>query len=508
MDYASAYYDKLNEIRVVTGKTEAEAEKIGASYRKLAKEMKVTSTELSQAAVTFYRQGLNDAEVNNRLEAVTKYAKVANIEFTSAAEIVTAATNSMDIDVERVIDVFLRLGDSAATSGEEIGKGMQKAAASAATFGMDFEWLATYIATVSEKLRTAPETIGNAFNTMMARMHSIKEKGFNSEDATKINDVAKALKMVGSELMDQNGQWKEMDDLYIEIANKWDTLNDKEKAYIATTMAGTRQQNVFYALMNDLSKGVEGGSRAWELYAKAVDAAGAANEKYAVWQESVAASQENMNRALEDLYANLQPSLIKGWYDGVAGLVDVMAKGTEVLGGWNILLPALVVGFVAFRAILIKTTGAATLLSGVMTALEAHHMIAAVTAFVVVAGLAAVAIGSIASQIKSSKEKYEDAIDAIDKSQEKINDYKALKLEMESTFESVSGKTKLSASETEKYNSTLEKLSELSGTAKKAVRDLKDGMIDQAEAAGILSAEIDKLIENEKNLSRYQAAIA
>ena len=57
IEYASSYYDKMNEIRVVTGKTEQDAERIGASYRKLAKELSVTSTELSEAAVTFYRQG-------------------------------------------------------------------------------------------------------------------------------------------------------------------------------------------------------------------------------------------------------------------------------------------------------------------------------------------------------------------------------------------------------------------------------------------------------------------
>ena len=73
--------------------------------------------------------------MNKRLEAVTKYAKIANIEFEKAAELVTSTTNSMGVEVDKVIDVFLMLGDSAATSGEEIGKGMQKAAAAAATFG-------------------------------------------------------------------------------------------------------------------------------------------------------------------------------------------------------------------------------------------------------------------------------------------------------------------------------------------------------------------------------------
>ena len=70
---------------------------------------------------------------------------------------------------------------------------MQKASASATEAGLSFEWLGAYIATVSEKTRQAPEVIGTAYNTIIARLHNIKAKGFNEEDETKINDIAKAL---------------------------------------------------------------------------------------------------------------------------------------------------------------------------------------------------------------------------------------------------------------------------------------------------------------------------
>ena len=257
VDYAQTYYNKLNEIRTITGKTEEQATRMGDNLRRLAKEMNVTSTELAEAAVTFYRQGLGDEQVEARLEWVTKYAKLAKIEFSSAAELVTAAMNSMakdiDGDVQRVVDVFLYLGDAAATSGEEIGKAMQKASASATEFGLSFEWLGAYIATVAETTRQAPESIGNAFNSMLARMHQIKQKGFNEEDETKINDVAKALKNLGIELLDSEGQWNKMSDIFEAISKQWSDLDSKQRAYIATTLAGTRQQNVFYALMNDMS---------------------------------------------------------------------------------------------------------------------------------------------------------------------------------------------------------------------------------------------------------------
>lgn len=428
---------------------------------------------------------------------MTKYAKIANIEFNSAAELVTATTNSMGVDVEKVIDVFLTLGDSAATSGEEIGKGMQKAAAAAATFGMDFEWLATDIAVVSETLRTAPESIGNAFNTMMARMHSIKQNGFNSEDATRINDVAKALNVVGMELMDQNGKWMEMDDIFIGIADKWGTLDDKQKSYIATTMAGTRQQNVFFALMNDMSKGIEGGSRAWELYEKAVNAAGTATEKFGVWQESVAASQNRMNESFEELYANMEPNIIKGFYDGMADIITMLARGTDVLDGWNIKLPLITAGVTAL-VIVLRNAG------GILAAMSSHPLIAAVTAFIAIGGT----LTAIASNVETASMRFDDATEKIQDANNKIEETKTLQKEMQQVFSYASSDVEMTRTQMTEYNTVLDKLAQISPVAKKAVEDLKNGMLDQADAAKILNGELDKVVKQEEGVSHFNAAVA
>lgn len=194
-------------------------------------------------------------------------------------------------------DVLVYLGDASASGADEVGIAMQKAAASAEQFGLSFEWLGAYIATVSEETRQAPEVIGTALNSIMARMHQIKQRGFNDEDETSINDVAKALGTIDVALVDQEGNWRDMSDIINDVAAVWDTLSDKQQGYITTVMAGTRQQNIFLTLMNDLSSGIENGSRAWELYAGAVSSAGAASKKYEIWQDSVAAAQGDLKAA-------------------------------------------------------------------------------------------------------------------------------------------------------------------------------------------------------------------
>lgn len=140
MSFAKQYYDQLNEIRTVTMRSESDINRLGANYRKLAREMKVSATEIATAAVTYYRQGLPDEQVNERLVGTIQYAKVSAMEFGKASEIITSATNAMEISARRASDVMIYLGDAAGTSADEVGTAMQRSTAAAEAFGLSFEW--------------------------------------------------------------------------------------------------------------------------------------------------------------------------------------------------------------------------------------------------------------------------------------------------------------------------------------------------------------------------------
>lgn len=118
-EYAASYYDAMNEIRIVTNYTQEQADALGASYRQMAKDMSVSSTEIAKAAVEYWRQGLPEGDVNDRLKYTTAYAKISKMEFAAAAELMTAATNSMEISAGRVADVWAYLGDESASGANE-----------------------------------------------------------------------------------------------------------------------------------------------------------------------------------------------------------------------------------------------------------------------------------------------------------------------------------------------------------------------------------------------------
>jgi TP901 family phage tail tape measure protein len=125
-----------------------------------------------------------------------------------------------------------------AAGAAEIGEALQRSAATASEARVPYQKLASWISTVSEKTRESASTIGNAMKSIMTRYNQIKEKGFNEEDATNINQVTKALKQAGIVSTTNDGQLRDFTEVLDELGEKWGILDEKTKAYIATQMAG------------------------------------------------------------------------------------------------------------------------------------------------------------------------------------------------------------------------------------------------------------------------------
>ncbi|MBR4539535.1 MAG: hypothetical protein IKO52_11935, partial [Clostridia bacterium] len=293
----------------------------------------------------------------------------------------------------------------------------------------------------------------------MARLHSIKATGYNDEDLTRINDVAKALGTIDVALMDNEGNWRDMSDIFIDIAGKWDGLNGKQKSYISTTMAGTRQQNYFIALMSDMAKGIDGSSRAYELYAGAMGAAGTAAQKYAVWQESVTAAQNRLTAALQEFYSLLNAEWMKGFYEGMAGFVEIITAGTDALGGWNLIIPIAIAGItgliaIVYKAVIaVKTLQAALAAGGGIASVASGGVVGAIIAAVgLLATVATMIIGSFAASTKQEKTDYSSTIQSVSSYRDTVD---ALVTELET----LAAKTELSAEEQARAEAIMQTLS-------------------------------------------------
>lgn len=238
ISYLAELDNSLNEIRIVTNKTQQEVNNLAQSYNELAKEMSVTTREIASTSADLYRQGLNDSQVEERMKSIIQYAKISSISLEDSNKIITATANATGESVQKIIDIFALLGDTTASDASEIGEALQRVASASEIAGLSIEKTSSWLSTISSITRESSSTIGRSLNSVIARYESIKKTGFNSDDPTKLNDVVKALSDVGIQALDSQGQLKEFAVVMDELGAKFNDLSKNEKSYIATTLFG------------------------------------------------------------------------------------------------------------------------------------------------------------------------------------------------------------------------------------------------------------------------------
>lgn len=326
-DYIKNLDAALTEISVVSGKTREEVMSLTDTFIELSAKTGMAIDDIAQASTIYYQQGLGDEAVAELTEWTALFAKISNEDVPTAADQITAALNGFGYEAEKVGEVVDKMSVLAAYSAADINElatAMSKGASQAAMAGLTFDEYNAYLATMIETTREAPENLGTSLKTIMSRFQNIKS-GDNTEDDIEVNDVEKALKTVGVQLRDSEGQLRELGDVLNDLGPKWDSLDRNTQAYLGTIVAGTRQQSRFISLMSNWD-------RALELTEASQNSAGAATQMHAAAMEGLDASLNNLTNAWQKLISELADSdTIKFLVDALTGIVKWFANGNTVL---------------------------------------------------------------------------------------------------------------------------------------------------------------------------------
>ena len=311
-------------------------------YSKTASELGSSIKDLYGATTLYYQQGLNSDQAMSVGIETMKMARIANMEGADATKAMTAALRGFNMEInetsaKRVNDVYSELAAITAADTQQIATAMTKTASIADSANMDFEVTAALLAQIIETTQEAPETAGTALKTIIARFTEVKElfsegmlTGKDSEgEAININKIDAALQTVGISLKDFLNGSKGIDNIFLELASKWNTLDLATQRYIATTAAGSRQQSRFIAMMSNYD-------RTMELVGAANDSAGASNEQFDKTLDSLDAKLERLNNAWQEFTMNLANNeLIKFGVDFLADFLETINSITEALSGGN-----------------------------------------------------------------------------------------------------------------------------------------------------------------------------
>ena len=304
-------------------------------YTAAANQLGSTIKDVYDATTLYYQQGLNTNQAMGVATETLKMARIGGIEAAEATDMMTAALRGFNMQInelsaQRINDVYSKLAAITASNTEELGSAMTRTASIANSAGMEFETTSAFLAQMIETTREAPENLGTAMKTIIARFQEMKKspEEFIDEEGnvTSINRVDTALRSIGVSLTDAQGNFRKLDDVFLETASKWDTLSQGQQRYIATMAAGSRQQSRFIAMMSDYD-------RTMELVNAANTSAGASQEQFNKTLESMDTKLNKLKNAWDQFAMGLtNNSILKGAIDGLTTGLTVINKFIDVIG--------------------------------------------------------------------------------------------------------------------------------------------------------------------------------
>lgn len=309
----------LTEMAIVTSMNRNETWELVGTMQNLAKETGFTTTEIAKLSTIYFRQGRTLREVIELTRVAAQAARIAGISAAESANFLTSAVNAFQLSADQALEVsdkFAALAAQSASSYEELAVGLSKFAAQANVAGVSIDFAMGLLSKGVETTREAPETIGTALKTVIARMRELTDLGKTFEDGMDISRVETALRQVGVALRDENGQFRNLELVLTELGGKFETLNTNQQASVAVALAGTRQQSRLIAVMQDFD-------RTLELVDISQQSAGATTAQQAQFMKGMEAATISLQNAYQKFITTITDSeLIISIVRGLAGALD------------------------------------------------------------------------------------------------------------------------------------------------------------------------------------------
>ena len=317
----------LNDIRIVTKDSSQQMQRFAKSANEVAKNLGRSTLDYTNAALSFYQQGLSDDQVKARTETTLKAQNITGIG-TEMVDYLTSVWNGFKVnadEVQGVVDKLAKVADSSASDMSQLAIAMSKVAATANVMGVDVDQLTAQLATVIATTRQAPESVGTAFKTIYSRLNDIKTGSDEAEIS--LGRYSGKMAELGFNVLDASGRLRDTGQIMEQIGSRWNTLTREQQVYLAQIMGGMRQVTQITALFEN-----------WTLYSnllnQSLSAQGALNEKNDIYLESMSAHMKTLKAETERTYDILfNPDMVNNYNDLLRILLETFNNYIAGIGG-------------------------------------------------------------------------------------------------------------------------------------------------------------------------------
>lgn len=333
----------MTQIKIVTGASDSQMEAFLTKSIALAKELGQSVTDVASSIETFARLGYNMSDSSNLAKYANIMANVGNTDVDTATTGITSIIKGYELDAndaEHVSDVLVKVGQEYAISAEELMTAFQRGGAALHASGTDFEKSAALFAATNASLQNA-ETTGTMWKTVSARIRGatteLEEMGEETDGLaqglSKYREEIKALS--GVDIMKDENTYKDMYDIFVQLAEVWDNMEDVSQSRVAEILGGTRNTSGIMSTITNIKDAIG-------AYSSAMDSAGTATEANNIYMDTTNAKVGELKAAFQELSSDfISSNFTKGAVEGLKGIVEAIDKIVETVGSLGTILAGL-----------------------------------------------------------------------------------------------------------------------------------------------------------------------
>ena len=314
----------MTSLKIVTNANSEEMSNFADTVAQSAKKIGSSISDLVDSTTVFARLGYSLRDASILAEKTTIYSNVSDVAVDEATTNITAIIKAFNVgadELEGVLDQLIYVGNNFAISSGEIGEGMNNAASSLAANGNTLQEAIGILTAANVTVQNANKS-STAVRTIAARMAGstteLEELGAETDSVLSSAKLDEKMRAYGVAILDATGNLRSTYDVLADVAKIWDKLETTDRAAIAEMLSGTRQQNVFYSMMQnwgDAEAVVDQASNGYGVLQEA-------NEKYL---DSIEGKVSQLKASWEAFSTSLLDSeLIKFFVDIVKVLADVL----------------------------------------------------------------------------------------------------------------------------------------------------------------------------------------
>lgn len=333
----------MKQIQIVTGASDSQMESFLTRSIALAKELGQSVTDVASSIETFARLGYGMNESAGLAKYANIMANVGNTDVDTATTGITSIIKGYEMDAsdaEHVSDVLVKVGQEYAISAEELMAAFQRGGAALHASGTDFEKSAALFAATNASLQNA-ETTGTMWKTVSARIRGAtteleemgEETGGLAQGLSKYREEIIALS--GVDIMKDENTYKDMYDIFVQLAEVWDNMEDVSQSRVAEILGGTRNTSGIMSTITNIKDAIG-------AYSSAMDSAGAATEANNLYMDTTKAKVGELKAAFQELSSDfISSNVTKGAVDALKGIVEAIDAVVNSVGSLGTILAGL-----------------------------------------------------------------------------------------------------------------------------------------------------------------------